>query len=127
MAGETLVEVLIGSGLLAVLFVSLFSAFESILAMNRLSSDLTLATIDAERVISELEATPFDLLRDYAPPTLDNLPDQTVEVAVTTEDGAAIPGGDPLPPVVRVGVTIAWTDRRGVVQKAALYTLRGDY
>lgn len=125
--GQTLVEVLIGSGLLAFLFVALFGAFDAMLATNRLSSDITRATLDAERVISELEATPFDQLRDYVPPTLESLRDEFVTVAVTTEAGASIAAGDPLPSIVRVGVTVTWMDWDSISQEVALYTLRGDY
>ena len=115
------------SGLLAVLFVALFGAFDATLSMNRLSRDMTRATIDAGRVMTDLEATPFDLLRDYSPPDLDNLSDQATAVAITTEGGAAIPGGDPLPSIVRVGVTVSWRDRLGVHQEVALHTLKGNY
>ena len=125
--GQTLIEVMIALGLLAVLFIALFEAFDSMIFMNRLSSDTTRATIDAERIISDLEETPFSLLRDYTPPALSDLQGQTTAVFVTTESGAAIPGGDPLPPLVRVGVTVSWLDRFGDQQEVALHTLRGDY
>lgn len=126
-SGHTLIELTIAAGLLTVLFVSLFGAFDTILSMNRLSSDVTRATVDAERVLADLEATAFSSLRAYTPPTLDHLPDQSTTFEVTEEDGTTIPGGDPLPAVVRVGVTIAWKDRRGEQQGLSLYTLRADY
>ncbi|MCZ6689048.1 MAG: hypothetical protein O7H41_05545 [Planctomycetota bacterium] len=126
-SGHTLIELTIATGLLTVLFVSLFGAFDTILSMNRLSSDVTCATVDAERVLADLEAIAFSSLRAYTPPTLDHLPDQSTTFEVTEEDGTSIPGADPLPAVVRVGVTIGWKDPRGEQQGLSLYTLRADY
>lgn len=126
-SGVTLVEVVIAIGLFGLLFASLFGAFENLLRMNRLAKDMTRATMDAEEILFDLEGVAYADLRDYTPPSLDGLPEETATVTVTNETGGGIDPADDLPPVVRLEVRMQWKDRAGNIQQVFLHTLRGDY
>ncbi len=125
--GVTLVEVVIAIGLFGLLFASLFGAFENLLTMNRLAKDMTRATMDAEEILFDLEKQEHADLRDYTPPVLENLPEQSAILTVVTVSGDGIDPGDDLPAVVQVQVEMQWKDRTGDVQRVFLHTLRGDY
>lgn len=121
--GLTLVELMIALGILALVMASLLAVFDAILQMSRASSNLMIATLDAQMVMEEVTMIEYDDIRDYNEPILKNIRDELVDVQITMESGAPIVG--PLPEIVRIVVEVSWTER-GAPQpvKTRLTTLR---
>ncbi len=119
--GFTLVELMIALGILALIMASLLAVFDAILQMSRASSNLMVATLDAQMVMEDVSKIDYEDLLAYNEPTLDNIRDEVVAVEVTTEAGAIIIG--PIPEIVRIVVEVTWTER-GAPVKTRLTTLR---
>ena len=119
--GLTLVELMIALGILALVMASLLAVFDAILQMSRASSNLMIATLDAQMVMEEVSDIEYDDILTYVPPTLTNIRDENVDVQITMEGGAPIVG--PLPEIVRIVVEVTWTERGSPV-KTRLTTLR---
>lgn len=119
--GLTLIELMIALSLLAIVLASLLAVFDSILSLSESSSNLTIATLDAQNVMEEVVEWDYDDLLNYAPVARTNLRDETITATITDEGGG--PVGDPLPQIVRITVVVSWNERGSTVD-TTLTTLR---
>lgn len=119
--GMTLVELMVAMSLLAVVLATLLAVFDSLLSLSQSSSNLTVATLDAEDVMEEALRYDYEDLLNFTPPSKLNLEQQSVTVAVTDEAGGAVTA--PLPDLVKLEVIVGWKER-GADVTTVLSTLR---
>lgn len=117
----TLVELMIALSLLAIVLASLLAVFDTIHSLSESSSNLTIATLDAQNVMEEVADYDYDNLLDYVPPARTNLRGEAITVSITDEAGGAIV--KPLPQMVKIVVEVGWNERGSPVS-TNLTTLR---
>ena len=119
--GVTLIELMVALSLLAVILASLLAVFESIRSFSQSSSNLTVATLDAQDVMQELAEYDYEDLLKYTPAARENLRAESITVAVTDESGGVV--AEPLPSMVKIMVRVNW-EERGADLNTSLSTLR---
>lgn len=107
----TLIELMVAISILALMAVSLLTAYTSCLLLSSLNNNLVRAANDAQFVLEELSGLSYDDIDSYVVPDFDNLKDQVVTIGIT--------GGAGKKSVV---VEVAW-DQAGRDSNFKLFTV----
>lgn len=78
--GFSLIEVMAGAAVLAVTICISLLAFINCMFLNEASSNLFIAANDAQYVLEQIKALPYDEIPNYAPPNFNNLTQEAVNI-----------------------------------------------
>lgn len=85
--GLTLMELMVGVAILAIMAAGLLMAYASSILLNQTSINLVQAASDAEFILEEMKGVSYSEIGQYQPPELENLKDQEIEIEVSEKNG----------------------------------------
>mgnify|MGYP001606235697 CR=1 FL=1 len=99
--GFSLVELMFGVAILLVVICGSLLTFVYCMLLNESSKNLTIATNDAQYVLEQIKALPYNGISSYTPPTFTDLPNETITLDRTI--GASIS---------TIAVNVNWQERQ---------------
>ena len=79
--GYSLLEVVIGSGILIVVLTASMLAYVQCILLNDASNNLARAANDAQFILEQIKSLPYEDIAGYSAPAFNNLPEETVALA----------------------------------------------
>ena len=97
----TLLELMVASAILLIAICGLLVTFVSCILMNESNDNLVLAINDAQYVLEQIKALPYNSISVYSAPELNNLNNESITLGRTV--GSAI---------ANITVNVNWTERQ---------------
>lgn len=98
--GFTILELMLAVLILLTAILGLLVVFINCMFLSETNRNMVTATNDAQYILEQIKSTPYASIQSYAPPDLDNLPNENIAFQATA--GTRI---------TQVDVTISWTER----------------
>lgn len=96
----TLLELMIASAILLIAICGLLFSFVSCILMNESNNNLVIAANDAQYVLEQIKALPYDSISAYSAPEFNNLNNE--EITLSRSVGSAI---------ADITVNVNWSER----------------
>jgi hypothetical protein len=100
-AGFTFWELLLAAGITLVAIAALLLALTYCIFLNEFNNNLITAANDAQYVLEQIRASPYEQIAAYSPPVFNNLENENVSVSKSLGTRIA-----------EVAVNVSWTQRR---------------